>query len=104
MILGSPIRRVALPRPQNHAVRGHIGKIANQFQISQLKRAAAAQITPRPRTAQRLGFLVFTACEHLRVFVGLHQNRAPQIAFRLGHESSAETVAFVFLVVPLSNF
>jgi hypothetical protein len=96
MIFGGALQRIALPRPQNHAVRRNIGEFADQLQIPHFKGTSAAQIAARSCAVEGLGFVVFTAREQLGVLVRLLQNRAPQVVFRLGHGSYGETKAFVF--------
>ena len=103
-------RWIPLPRPQNNAVRGHIRKIANKFEICRFKAAAGAQISARTNPFD--WFRSIQGRWQLGVQVGLLQHGAPELALRredrfmrpdrLRHELGP-SVAHLFVVNPVAH-
>ena len=83
--ISSSDERIALPRPQNNAIRGQAREFADHREIGGFKRRIRAQVAACSGGLERLfrGFVREGFC--FRVLIGPAQNGAPQITFGVTH-------------------
>ncbi len=73
-----------MPRPQNDAVRRHIGKIADKLEIFCFMRTISTQVAARFGALGRFRALRLGAGAEFRILVSLRQHGAPD--FELGRD------------------